>query len=245
MKFGLLGKKLGHSFSKGYFTRKFAEEGIRAEYLNFELEDISSFPALLEAHPDLQGLNVTIPYKSAIMPLLDHLSPVAEAIGAVNVIGFENGKTIGYNTDVVGFHQSLDEWRSLGMQGPALILGTGGAAKAVYFVLAEVLKWDEVWFCSRHEVGEGVLTYAQLPGVGLDKFSLIVNTTPLGMYPDTTSCPNIPFNQLGPDHFVYDLVYNPAETLFLKNSSEAGAHTQNGLAMLHAQAEAAWELWMH
>jgi shikimate dehydrogenase len=244
-RYGLIGKTLSHSFSKRYFTEKFAQAGIAACYELFELASIAEFPALLQREPHLAGLNVTIPYKEAVMPYLDRLSPAAEAVGAVNTICFEtDGSLSGHNTDVLGFQASLEQ--ELQGQAPltaALVLGTGGAAKAVAYVLQQQLGVAEVQLVSRHPEHRGQLSYEALRELDLSAYPLIVNTTPLGMYPKVDAAPDLPYGQLGPQHLVFDLVYNPAETRFMRRAAEQGARTCNGLGMLYEQAEQAWLLW--
>ena len=244
MKLGLIGYPLSHSFSKGYFGKKFAELGLTAthSYENFPLENIEELPKLLEQEPDLRGLNVTIPHKQAVIPFLDELSPGAQAIGAVNTILFDNGRHLGYNTDVIGFGESLKTFLA-DTGGPAkaaLVLGTGGAAKAVAWVLEQQM--IPFQYVSRH-AKEGVITYEDLTASYLEKVDLIINTTPLGMSPVIDTFPNIPYHCLESQHRLYDLVYNPEETLFLARGKAQGAATLNGLPMLHGQAEAAWDIW--
>ncbi|QEC51521.1 shikimate dehydrogenase [Anseongella ginsenosidimutans] len=237
---GLIGYPLSHSFSKEYFRRKFEQEGISGyTYELFPLEKITSLPALLEQHPQLAGLNVTIPHKVAVLPYLQHLDETAAAIGAVNTIKISNGILSGYNTDAWGFSASLrpllQPWHK-----KALILGTGGASKAVLHVLRS-LGIDPL-FVSR-QPGNGQITYSQLDGAFIRDYPLIINTTPLGTFPDTESCPEILYNELSERNLLYDLVYNPAETLFLKKGKERGAAAINGMEMLRLQAEKAWEIW--
>lgn len=242
MKFGLVGHPLGHSFSAAYFKEKFNREGINACYLNFDLEDASQVPALFDQHPNLRGLNVTIPYKRAIIPYLHSLNPDAEAIGAVNVIKpeFSNGeqRLIGYNSDHIGFRDSLTPY--YGQHKSALILGTGGASQAVCHALKNC--GIKFLFVSRTP-GKAKVSYQNLNRRIMDMYTMIINTTPLGMYPKTDECPDIPYDLLTPRHLLYDLTYNPEETLFLRRGREHGASTMNGLKMLHLQAEAAWKIW--
>ncbi|MEM7571596.1 MAG: shikimate dehydrogenase [Bacteroidota bacterium] len=240
--FGLIGYPLSHTFSPAYFGRKFVELELQDshQYLSFEMEDVQNFLVLPQVYPDLLGCNVTIPHKEAIIPLLDELSPGAAAIGAVNTIHFQQGRSIGYNTDALGFRQDLLEL--LGEKRPqrALILGTGGASKAVQWVLQELdiaVSW-----CSRRP-GDDRYNYQELDATILEAHPLIVNTTPLGMAPRVTTAPDLPYFALTSAHFCYDLIYNPAETRFLQLAAAQGAATRNGLGMLHAQAEAAWSIW--
>lgn len=239
--YGLIGYPLSHSFSKKYFTEKFEREGItNCFYELFPLESIELFLQLLQSYPNLRGLNVTIPYKEAVIGYLNKLDEGARAIGAVNCIKIEHGFSYGYNTDAYGFERSLEEFLSAHHAQPAqaLVLGTGGASKAVAFVLKKF--HIPFKFVSR-EPGKGDLTYESL--TSLEEYPLIVNTTPLGMSPHFDSLPDIPYHCLGSQHLLYDLVYNPAETAFLKKGAAQGAATQNGLPMLYYQAERAWEIW--
>lgn len=238
--FGLIGYPLSHSFSKGFFAEKFRKEDVRdCTYENFPLEDISQFPALLEQQPGLRGLNVTIPYKEAVLPWLDELSPAAEQIKAVNCIQFHEGVRIGFNTDVTGFKRSL-----LPLLKPhhthALVLGTGGAAKAVMFVLQEL---NIPYTVVSRSAQTGIITYDALDKEIMTAHTIIINTSPLGMYPQTDVAPDLPYEHIGKHHLLYDLIYNPAETLFLQKGAARGATTKNGHEMLVLQAEASWEIW--
>ena len=238
-KYGLIGKSLSHSFSKKYFTQKFINQGINSDYINYELNDISDVRSLLR-DTVFAGLNVTIPYKEAIIPYLDQLSSLAEEIGAVNTIQFKNGKTIGWNTDVYGFSQMIKPYFKSHHER-AMILGTGGAAKAVAFALEKL--GVSVIYISRDPQSEFEFGYSDM-NENMVKFNgIIVNTTPLGTYPDIDMSPNFPFQYLTPNHLVIDLIYNPAETLFLKKSKEQGAVVLNGKTMLEQQAEEAWRIW--
>jgi len=253
--FGLIGYPLGHSFSKKYFTEKFARESITdARYELFPLENISGLPLLLEQNPDLRGLNVTIPHKEAVIPLLHKLDETALAVGAVNCVKIENQRLVGFNTDIIGFGNSLvnffqdndrpDFFRADSLHRPwpeeALILGTGGAAKAVAYILKKL--GIAFQFVSRKPKGENEIAYELLPRI-IHRSTLIINTTPLGMSPHEDACPDLPFERLTPEHFVYDLIYNPAETLLLQRAKARGCAVKNGLEMLHLQAEAAWKIW--
>lgn len=240
-RYGLIGEKLTHSFSKRYFTEKFDREGIDAQYDLFELSHIAEFPQLLRRHPNFQGLNVTIPYKSEVIPFLDALSPAAEEIGAVNTIKFEEGKLIGFNTDVIGFTASLEKVLGERKIKKALVLGTGGASKGIVYALATSFHCTSQ-LISRHEKS-GVLSYEQLRETDWRSFDLVVNTTPLGTYPQEDTCPPLRYEGFHSDQIAFDLVYNPAETLFLKQARAAGAVGMNGYEMLVGQAEAAWEIW--
>lgn len=238
--FGLIGYPLSHSFSKGYFIEKFKREGIAdCAYELFPLSDISLFPALLQEQPNLVGLNVTIPHKEAVIPYLNELDEEAREIGAVNTITIRSGKTKGYNTDVYGFEASFRKHLQPHHQR-ALVLGTGGASKAVLHVLR---KWGIPYLLVSRTGGEGKISYNDLTPELLESHTIIINTSPLGMYPKVEACPELPYEALTPQHYLYDLIYNPAETIFLRKGKEAGAITENGLEMLHLQAEKAWEIW--
>ena len=239
-KYGLIGYPLSHSFSKGYFTEKFKKEGIKnAAYETYPLEKISDFTTLLQNNPELVGLNVTIPYKEAIIPYLDELSEEAKKIGAVNTIKIINGKKIGYNSDVVGFEKSLIQHLKP-THNKALVLGTGGAAKAVWFVLK---KLNIPYLKVSRTASENIIAYDTISIDLVKEYPLIINTTPLGMSPKLETKPDIPYQALTKNHFLYDLVYNPQTTLFLEMGQKMGATIQNGLPMLHGQAERSWELW--
>ncbi len=244
--YGLIGHPLGHSFSKAYFSEKFEKLGVADShsYALFDIERIEILKDILAAHANLRGFNATIPYKQAILPYLHKIDPAAAKIGAVNTVKvLDNGQLIGYNTDYWGFRWSLEKWAAFNEVKPqkALILGKGGAAKAVAVALEDLgLK---VQYVSRKDT-EDTLSYQQLNEAVLTDHLLIVNSTPLGMYPNTEAAPDIPYHLLGPSHLLYDLVYNPLETLFLKKGLAAGAKAVHyGLDMLHGQAEKAWEIW--
>jgi len=240
--FGLIGFPLGHSFSKIFFTDKFEKEGIDAVYDLYPLEEIGQFEDLIEKQ-ELTGLNVTIPYKQQVMRYLSELDETAAVIGAVNVIKFirKDGKLIlkGYNSDAVGFEQSLIPFLKPHHQ-QALVLGTGGASKAIFYVLKKL--GIEPVYVSR-TAGEGILTYQELNESILKEKTLIVNCTPAGMYPNVDACPDIPYEFLTDKHLLYDVIYKPDETLFMKKGKMMGATTVNGLEMLYGQARAAWEIW--
>lgn len=244
--YGLIGYPLGHSFSRNFFNEKFRSENIDAEYLNFEIPAITEFPQVLAAHPELAGLNVTIPYKEQVIPYLDGLNPDAEAIGAVNVIKIERAKgkgkakLIGYNSDVIGFTESIEPLLEL-YHRKALILGTGGASKAVDYGLKKL--GMETLFVSRTHRSADTITYQDLSPQLMGEFKVIVNCTPVGMYPNVDRCPDILYDCLTPQHLLYDLLYNPDTTLFMKKGAEHGALVKNGLEMLLLQAFAAWEIW--
>lgn len=243
-KFGLIGYPLGHSFSKNFFNEKFRSENICAEYVNFEIPTIEEFNKVLKANPTLCGLNVTIPYKEQVIGYLDELDKDAAAIGAVNVIKIDRSKgklkLIGYNSDVMGFTQSIE-----GLLEPhhkkALILGTGGASKAINYGLKQL--GLETMFVSRNRHNDNTITYSELTPEIMNEYKVIVNCTPVGMYPKADECPDIPYECLTPEHLLYDLLYNPDTTLFMKKGSDNGAIVKNGLEMLLLQAFGAWEIW--
>lgn len=241
--FGLIGYPLGHSFSQDYFNKMFESEKIDARYMNFEIEDIGELMEVVAQYPNLRGLNVTIPYKELVIPYMDEMDANAAKIGAVNVIKFigkgASLKFKGYNSDVIGFSDSIAPLLNENRR-KALILGTGGAAKAVNVGLKNL--GVETTFVSRTE-GPGRLTYAQLTPEIMAEHKVIVNTTPLGMYPHVDECPDIPYNELTPEHLCYDLLYNPDITLFMRKAANNGAETKNGLEMLLLQAFAAWQIW--
>lgn len=244
-KYGLIGYPLKHSFSIGYFNEKFKSENIDAEYVNFEIPSINDFMEVIEEHPNLRGLNVTIPYKEQVIPFLDELDPDTAKIGAVNVIKIikqPKGKVrlIGYNSDIIGFTNSIQPLLQEHHKR-ALILGTGGASKAVYRGLQNL--GIDCIFVSRSHKANGTLTYQELTPEIMAMYTIIVNCTPLGMYPNVDSCPDIPYELLTSNHLLYDLLYNPNVTLFMKKGEERGAVTKNGLEMLLLQAFAAWEIW--
>lgn len=244
-KYGLIGYPLGHSFSQGYFNEKFKAEGIDATYINYEIPSIEEFKLIVEKTPDLRGLNVTIPYKQQVIPFLDELDKDAEHIGAVNVVKIIRQpkgkiKLVGYNSDIIGFTQSIEPLL-LPTHKKALILGTGGASKAIVKGLEKL--GIEARFVSREKRSEETLTYEELTPEVMHTHTVIINTTPVGMYPKTDACPNIPYEQLTANHLLYDLVYNPNETLFMKRGQAQGAVVKNGLEMLLLQAFAAWEIW--
>lgn len=247
MLYGLIGKSLSHSFSQQYFTEKFVRENISATYQLFEIADIQYFKLLKEKYPDLQGLNVTIPYKKEVMPFLDEISAEAAAVGAVNTIKFfSNGKTKGYNTDIYGFYESILAFIPKKMYEipiNILILGTGGASLAVEYVIKTYFPKWRYSFVSRFPEKEHVFSYQDLLQKDLSNFPIIINTTPLGMYPHIATFPNISYYQLSNKHYLMDLVYNPLETVFLKKAKSQQSNIYNGLKMLHIQAEKAYEIW--
>ena len=243
-KYGLLGYPLGHSFSRNYLNQKFEAERIDAEYLNFEIPEIKEIKNVIKENPELNGLNVTIPYKEQVIPYLDDLDEDAHLIGAVNVIKFSKGlfgkvKLKGYNSDIIGFKQSIEPLLKEHHR-KALILGTGGASKAVFQGLKQLGVAST--FVSR-KAKEYCITYEEITPKVMEQYTVIVNTTPLGMYPNVNACPDIPYDLLTSDHLLYDLLYNPDETLFMRKGKEKGAVVKNGLEMLLLQAFAAWEIW--
>ena len=261
--FGLIGHPLGHSFSQAYFTEKFARENIDARYETFDWEDISEIRQLLDKHPDLKGFNVTIPYKEAIIPYLDEIDETAKEVGAVNTVKvLENSRLKGFNTDIIGLEVVLFETlsvrgtskgtsvtpeggyvvplRYLAKLSPALILGTGGASKAVQYVLK---KHDINFHLVSRNPSKGHFTYETLTPDVIKHHLLIINATPAGMAPNIDEAPVIPYEALTSEHVLFDLIYNPEETLFLKRGKAKGAQTINGLSMLYAQAEASWRIW--
>ena len=235
--FGLLGKHLSHSFSATYFNRKFNHEHIEAEYKLFELESIDELPALIaREHP--RGLNVTIPYKQQIIPYLHALSKEAQAVGAVNCVSLRDGHWIGHNTDIVGFEALF--LPHVNEKVPALVFGTGGAAQAVQYVLTQ--RGFPFTSVSRNEIQHG-LTYADINEDVLQAYPILINTTPVGMYPEIEQALPIPYQWVSPRHTVFDLIYNPPQTRFLEYCASQGARTYNGQIMLEAQAEAAWNIF--
>ncbi|MDF2191716.1 shikimate dehydrogenase [Paraflavitalea sp. CAU 1676] len=239
--FGLIGYPLSHSFSQKFFTDKFREEHITGcVYDNFPLDNIDALRGVLEKYPNLAGLNVTIPYKEKVIPYLHHQSDVVKRIGACNCIKFVNGELHGYNTDVTGFEESLRPLLQSHHQ-KALVLGTGGAAKAIHFVLEKLgIIFLEV---SRNPFTGRQISYEQLTPELLEQHTLIINTTPVGMYPHVEECPQLPYTALTKRHYLFDLVYNPAKTMFLQKGEEQGAVIKNGADMLVIQAEESWRIW--
>ncbi|MFU2359468.1 MAG: shikimate dehydrogenase family protein [Bacteroidales bacterium] len=242
-KYGLIGFPLGHSFSRNFFNEKFENEGIKAKYINFEIPQIEDLPEILASNPELKGLNVTIPYKQKVMAYLDELSPEAKAIGAVNVIRVSHkGKDVvlkGFNSDVIGFTRSIEPMLEPAHK-KALILGTGGASKAIEYGLKTL--GLETLFVSRTKK-ENTITYEEVTPEIIKEYNVIVNCTPLGMYPKADTCPDIPYEAMDGHTILYDLIYNPDETLFLTKGAKYSATTKNGLEMLLLQAFASWEFW--
>lgn len=241
-KFGLIGLTVSHSFSKNYFDEKFFREGLRDYHYDlYELKNIEDIKQLLSENPEMCGLNVTIPYKEQVIEYLNEIDEAAKQIGAVNVIKIKEGKLSGYNTDSSAFKETLTKWFPNPKGSSALILGTGGSSKAVQQALKELkINFKLV----SRDKNKADYSYEELKNNDAIKSSnLIINTTPLGMSPKTAEYPPIKYEQLTADHFVYDLIYNPARTQFLQKAEMRGAHIKNGLEMLHVQAEKAWAIW--
>ncbi len=253
--FGLIGFPLTHSFSKKYFTEKFETENVtNSEYHLFPIKQIEQLPTLISTYPTLRGLSVTIPYKEIIIPFLDELDKTAQSVGAVNCIkiSYPESRTscdvqaphlTGFNTDIFGFKQSIKPFLE-SQHERALILGTGGVAKAVHYVLKEI--GIDCYFVSRHKThntSNKIFSYDELNSAMMNAFKLIVNATPLGMFPNVNEAPEIPYQFITSPHLLYDVVYNPVETEFLKLGKKQGASVVNGLSMLHQQAEEAWRIW--
>jgi len=245
--YGLIGFPLAHSFSAGFFSEKFQREGITARYLNFEIEEIHCIHAILIQNPDLKGLNVTIPHKENVIPFLDKMTPEAEKIGAVNTIRIERNPNekhsqllVGHNTDYVGFKESITPLLDPAIHCRALVLGTGGASKAVIHALEDLgIEWKYV----SRSGGINRFRYDDLTSKVISEYRIIVNASPVGTFPQDDQCPVIPYEDLTPNHLLYDLVYNPEVTLFLKKGRERGATIKNGKEMLERQALAAWDFW--
>jgi shikimate dehydrogenase len=243
-KYGLIGFPLGHSFSISYFNQRFQDEGIDAVYENYEIPNIDALAEILDSNPELKGLNVTIPYKEKVIPFLDSISPEARAIGAVNVIRVTHrgNKTElkGFNSDVIGFTKSIEPMLDKKWHQKALILGTGGASKAIDYGLRSL--GLETVFVSRYE-RPNTIQYKTITPEVVKEYNVIVNCTPLGMYPKTEECPDLPYEAMDSHTILYDLIYNPDETLFMKRGAQYGANVKNGLEMLLLQAFASWEFW--
>ena len=240
IRFGLIGKNISYSFSKGYFTRKFSELGLDDHsYENFDLETIDELSSLIANNPDIKGVNVTIPYKEEVLPYLTAIDPKAAQIGAVNTIKLYNGQRIGFNTDVYGFRKSIEPYLKP-QHKKALILGTGGASKAVAFVFDELdIPFQ---FVSRNPKNDQ-LNYSDLSPMIMKEHTILVNCTPLGTFPNVEDKPNVPYQFINNNHFLFDLIYNPEKTSFLAEGESRGATICNGLRMLELQAEKAWEIW--
>ena len=240
-KFGLIGKNIDYSFSKSYFTKKFESEGLSHSYQNFDIDSITDFLDVIKKTEDLKGLNVTIPYKEAVIPFLDELDKTAEKIGAVNTIKItKKGNLVGYNTDYYGFKKSIEPLLQNNHKR-ALILGTGGASKAIAFALKKLsLEYDYV---SRTDSNSTTYTYQTISEEIIENHHIIINCTPLGTYPNTNVCPQIPYDAITKEHLLFDLIYNPEETKFLTIGKLKGAKICNGSQMLKFQADKAWEIW--
>lgn len=241
--FALVGKNISYSFSRGYFTEKFSKLGLtKHEYVNFDIQKIEEFTKKIKEHKsEIKGMNVTIPYKLEIFDFLDKIDKKARKIGAVNTVRItKKGKLIGYNTDVYGFKKSLTPLLKKHHE-KALILGTGGASKAVAYVLDKLN--IEYKFVSRTPKGKDTITYADVSEKVMMSHLLLINCTPLGTHPNIENCPNIPYEFVSEKHMLYDLIYNPSETTFLQKGKEKGAAIKNGLEMLEQQAEKAWKIW--
>ena len=238
-KYGIIGYPLGHSFSRGFFTEKFAREQIEAQYMNFEIPNVEMLREVLNENPELRGLNVTLPYKTAVIPLLDELSDDARNIGAVNVIRVRNGYLKGFNSDIIGFMGSIRPLLQPHHK-KALILGTGGASRAIRVGLTQLgLQWKHVSRSAR----EDMFTYSELSPEILHEYEVIVNCSPVGMYPHVDESPAIPYESLTDRNLLFDCVYNPESTQFMQRGAQQGATVKNGLEMLHLQAIASWEFW--
>jgi len=237
--FGLIGFPLTHSFSKKYFTQKFTEKGIDAMYEIYPIKDISELVVLIKSNSELEGINVTIPHKQSVIPFLHSMSDVVKEIRACNCIRIRNSKLEGFNTDVIGFEVSLTS-RLRSSHNKALVLGTGGAAKAVCYVLSQ--KGIPYLQVSRNPTGE-MIGYGDISTNLISETRLIINTTPLGMFPDIDQCPELPYESITDQHYLFDLVYNPSLTLFLQKGQQQGAVIENGYSMLEIQAEESWKIW--
>ncbi|MCF6171776.1 MAG: shikimate dehydrogenase [Bacteroidales bacterium] len=243
--YGLIGKKLSHSFSPDYFEKKFEAQRVDAEYRLFEWDEITQLPEFIKKYPNLMGLNITIPYKKEVLLYLDELDEVAKQTASVNTVQIRRKKGSvflkGFNTDVIGFEQTLLPLIANRKGMKALVLGTGGSAQAVAFVLESL--GIEFVFVSRKPVHTEQLSYAEITKKSMQKYRLIINTTPLGMFPLSADAPSIPYTFITSKHILFDLIYNPPESLFLKHGRLNGAAVSNGLRMLEIQADAAWEIW--
>jgi len=240
--FGLVGKNISYSFSKGFFNEKFQNLNLLLDYSyeNLDFQTIEQFPEYIKQNPSISGLNVTIPYKEAIIPYLDKLSKKAIEIGAVNTIKItKSGKLKGFNTDYLGFKKSLEPLLNTSHK-KALILGTGGASKAIVYALKQL--GISSLFVSRNAIGDAI-GYNQINEKTFEEFHIIINCTPIGTFPNTNSCPEIPYKYFTYNHIAFDLIYNPAETMFLKKAKDQGAIIKNGFEMLTIQAEKSWNIW--
>ncbi|WP_299099605.1 shikimate dehydrogenase [uncultured Winogradskyella sp.] len=241
-KFGLLGRDISYSFSRGYFAEKFKVENLPHSYVNFDLQTIDDLKSIIENTSNLKGVNVTIPYKEEVIPILDKLNKTAEKIGAVNTIKFsKKGKLVGYNTDYYGFKNSLKPHLK-SHHKKALILGTGGASKAIAYALKKLkIQFD---FVSRSHKKGVTFSYSDLTENIISDYTIIINCTPIGTFPNIEECPDLPYSGLSEHHILYDLIYNPEQTKFLNYGFKKGATTINGLEMLRLQAEKSWEIWL-
>ena len=245
--YGLLGRKLGHSFSKEYFTDKFAKLNLNDSYVNIELDDVSEIVSFVKENKDLKGFNVTIPYKEAIIPYLDDIDNVAKEVGAVNTVKVcNNGMLKGFNTDVTGFEKLLESTRQQDNKTTSLIFGSGGASKAVQYVLRKNNIPFKVVSRNKSEMRNeelGIIGYENVDLTGFSPYSLIINTTPVGMFPNVNEYLELPYSTITSQNIFIDLIYNPTETVFLEKARLKGAAVFNGLTMLYEQAEAAWKIW--
>ncbi|SDH73097.1 shikimate dehydrogenase family protein [Winogradskyella thalassocola] len=241
LKFGLVGKDISYSFSRGYFKDKFDSENLPNSYVNFDLQSIDELSEIIKTTSNLKGLNVTIPYKEQVIPLLDKLNKKARDIGAVNTIRFtKKKKLVGYNTDFYGFRNSIKPHLK-SHHKKALILGTGGASKAIAYALKKLkIKYD---FVSRSQKENVTYLYSDLTSDIISEYTIIINCTPIGTFPKVNECPDIPYDAVTSEHILYDLIYNPEQTKFLQCGQLKGATTINGLEMLRLQAEKSWEIW--
>ena len=240
--YGLIGHPLKHSYSKDYFENKFRNECLDCKFVNFDIDSLDMLESTVVSNPELQGFTVTYPYKNEIINHLDFIDKSAKEIGAVNVVKIDsNRKLHGFNTDYIGFQELLKDAISEKEISRAIVCGTGGASKAVQYVLKKMnIDYQTV---TRHSNTEGNLTYTQLKAIGFHDNELIINATPLGMHPNVTECADVPYDTINSSNILIDLIYNPGETLFLKKGASMGASIYNGLKMLHIQADAAWIIW--
>ena len=240
--YGLLGRKLGHSFSKEYFTDKFSKLNLDDSYVNIELDDVSEIISFVKENKDLKGFNVTVPYKEKIIPYLDDIDNVAKEVGAVNTVKvYNNGMLKGFNTDVIGFEKLLESTRLQDYKTTSLIFGSGGASKAVQYVLR---KNNIPFRIVSRNVDLGIkISYDEINSTGFSPYSLVINTTPVGMFPNVNEYLELPYSTITSQNIFIDLIYNPAETVFLEKARLKGAAVFNGLTMLYEQAEAAWKIW--
>lgn len=242
-RYGLIGYPLGHSFSKKYFSGKFLDEGLTdCMYELFPIPSITGLPSILSSHPDLKGLNVTIPYKEQVLSYVAEKTAAVIEIGAANTIKISGNKLAAYNTDVTGFERSFLKKLNPARHQKALILGTGGSSKAVQYVLKK-LKIDFLLVTRNEQLKPGQIQYSSVDEAIMKQYTLIINCTPVGLYPDVDKCPQIPYRFVSPDHYLFDLIYKPEKTLFLQQGEQRGAITCNGYEMLIIQAEESWKIW--